>query len=148
MQALNGKLYGMTLLGGTDNKGTFFEYDPGTSTYANKTEFTGSNGSRPYYGKTIEIYLPVGVKEYDDFELTLSPNPCNGMFTLKGRTENSSTILTSIYDVQGRIIKREYLQVYGKDFSKTFTLSGYSKGLYTLQVISGDNIISKKIIVE
>ena len=54
VQASNGKLYGMTNLGGTGNKGVLFEYDPASSTYTKKVDFTGTtNGSNPY-GSLIE----------------------------------------------------------------------------------------------
>lgn len=54
MQASNGKLYGMTNLGGTSNKGVLFEYDPFTSAYTKKVDFSGTaNGSNPY-GSLIE----------------------------------------------------------------------------------------------
>jgi len=49
MQAMNGKLYGMTNSGGINNIGILFEYDPATNTYTKKLDFAGaSNGSNPY----------------------------------------------------------------------------------------------------
>jgi uncharacterized repeat protein (TIGR03803 family) len=43
------KLYGMTSAGGTQGKGTLFEFDPGTSAFARKIDFAGStNGAMPY----------------------------------------------------------------------------------------------------
>ena len=49
MQAGNGKLYGMTSLGGTNGYGVLFEWDPITNTYAKKLDFNGDdNGSLPY----------------------------------------------------------------------------------------------------
>jgi len=48
IQASNGKLYGMTIQGGVNDKGILFEYDPITSTYIKKLEFSGTiNGSYP-----------------------------------------------------------------------------------------------------
>ena len=48
LQAANGKLYGMTKEGGTNNIGVLFEYDPATNTYSKKLDFYGMNGSHPY----------------------------------------------------------------------------------------------------
>ncbi len=49
LQANDGKLYGMTSTGGTNNMGTLFQYDPATSIYTKKLDFTGTtNGSNPY----------------------------------------------------------------------------------------------------
>lgn len=48
-QASNGKLYGMTNLGGINNMGVLFEYDISTSTFTKKIDFMGvTNGSNPF----------------------------------------------------------------------------------------------------
>jgi uncharacterized repeat protein (TIGR03803 family) len=52
-QASNGKIYGMTSEGGTNNLGVIFEYDPSTNVYTKKIDFNGTNGSMPY-GSLIE----------------------------------------------------------------------------------------------
>lgn len=47
-RANNGKFYGMTPLGGVNNLGVLFEYDPVTHTFSKKIDFAGStNGSKP-----------------------------------------------------------------------------------------------------
>ncbi len=46
-QASNGKMYGMTLLGGSANIGTLFSFDPVTNTCVKIVDFIGSNGSYP-----------------------------------------------------------------------------------------------------
>jgi len=48
IQAGNGKLYGLTQAGGTDNGGVLFEYDILTNTYTKKVDFTNANGSSPF----------------------------------------------------------------------------------------------------
>ncbi len=45
--ASNGKFYGMTPRGGTNNMGVIFEYDRKEKLYINKIEFDGTNGSYP-----------------------------------------------------------------------------------------------------
>lgn len=48
IQGTDGKLYGLTREGGTNNYGTIFQYDPATNTYIKKIDFMGaSNGSMP-----------------------------------------------------------------------------------------------------
>jgi uncharacterized repeat protein (TIGR03803 family) len=48
VQASNGKFYGMTLIGGTNNKGVLFQYDPVTNSYVKKFDFNGLDGYYPY----------------------------------------------------------------------------------------------------
>lgn len=47
LQASNGKLYGMTNLGGLYGMGVIFEYDTLTSAYTRKLDFNGTNGANP-----------------------------------------------------------------------------------------------------
>lgn len=47
IQLSSGKMYGVTSYGGTENKGTLFEYDPATNIYTKKADFNGTNGYRP-----------------------------------------------------------------------------------------------------
>ncbi len=54
MQASDGKLYGMTLYGGTNNCGVLFEYDPATNTYTKKLDFDGDNTGRNPQGSLIQ----------------------------------------------------------------------------------------------
>lgn len=43
----NGKFYGMTSLGGSNNKGVIFSYDSATSIYTKMFDFTQTNGEAP-----------------------------------------------------------------------------------------------------
>jgi uncharacterized repeat protein (TIGR03803 family) len=83
--ASNGKLYGMTSLGGVYNKGVIFEYDISSNLYVKKLDFNGTNGSTPYgslmeasngklYGMTKNggINLNGNIFEYD-----YNTNICN-----------------------------------------------------------------------
>lgn len=47
MQASNGKLYGMALLGGNSYTGTLFSFDPSTNTYLKLSDFVESTGTYP-----------------------------------------------------------------------------------------------------
>lgn len=48
IQATNGKLYGLSYYGGTNGKGTLFQYDYTTNSLTKKVDFTGTtNGSYP-----------------------------------------------------------------------------------------------------
>ncbi|HEX7412433.1 MAG TPA: choice-of-anchor tandem repeat GloVer-containing protein [Bacteroidia bacterium] len=48
MQANDGMMYGMTIIGGTSDKGVIFQYNPATSTYTKKFDFAGTNGQGPH----------------------------------------------------------------------------------------------------
>ncbi|UMB53728.1 thrombospondin type 3 repeat-containing protein [Lutibacter sp. A64] len=47
IQALNGKLYGLTRSGGAYNKGVLFEFNPANGVFMKKVDFNGGNGNWP-----------------------------------------------------------------------------------------------------
>ena len=48
MQASDGKLYGMTVSGGSGSCGVVFSFDPVSSTYTKLKDFDNTNGANPY----------------------------------------------------------------------------------------------------
>ncbi len=48
MQASNGKLFGMTGYGGSNNAGVIFEFTPSTGIYSKKIDLVTSTGAKPY----------------------------------------------------------------------------------------------------
>ncbi len=62
MQASDGKLYGMTSLGGYNNYGVAFSYDITTSTYTKLNDFTGNNGGDPQYTSFTELPTSSGIQ--------------------------------------------------------------------------------------
>ena len=49
-QASDGKLYGSTSDGGSNDYGVIFSFDPITSTYTKLIDYDGTNGANPYLG--------------------------------------------------------------------------------------------------
>src|ERR1051325_4773037 len=47
IQASNGKFFCMTNAGGYNNRGILYEYDPASSAYSKKVDFSGPNGAEP-----------------------------------------------------------------------------------------------------
>lgn len=49
-----GNIYGVTILGGANDLGTVFRFNPATSTMTTLASFNGTNGSVPFAGLTID----------------------------------------------------------------------------------------------
>jgi uncharacterized repeat protein (TIGR03803 family) len=60
VQATNGKLYGVTVYGGTEDDGVLFEFDPATGIHTEKYHFTGTGGAEPtgslIQGSNLKLY--------------------------------------------------------------------------------------------
>ena len=122
-------------------------------------EFYSFNGSQhslyPYRGVvTIDVSnfldsiicssITTGIHEelQASTSFTVYPNPGNGIFNIE--LKNGGTTEIKIYDMLGKEIA-----VWKTTEEKfTFDMSNYSKGMYLLQVSSGEQSESKKLIIE
>ena len=75
-------------------------------------------------------------------KIAIFPNPSNGIFTLKFRTEETDDVELSVYDVLGRT-----LQTYNTINTNTISLTGIQKANRVLLIkitLNDDSIIYKK----
>ncbi|HOY30435.1 MAG TPA: SBBP repeat-containing protein, partial [Bacteroidales bacterium] len=94
--------------------------------------------------------LPVSINEQTEIvdNLSVYPNPTDGLFNLLINTKSSTDLLLEIYNVTGScIFKQNFKNSFGNQ-TMTIDLSSFSKGLYLLQLKSDDNVICKKIIIQ
>lgn len=81
--------------------------------------------------------------------LDLFPNPNDGKFTLRFRTEESSKpVHVRISDMTGKTILERKLKVEAGEYSESFDLSAFPKGAYLLQLDQQGKTTSKKIILQ
>jgi uncharacterized repeat protein (TIGR03803 family) len=103
----NGKIYGLTQVGGNQNNGVLFEYNLSTDTLIKKLDFIGSNGKRPF-GSLTPFCLP----SFDTMAVSacgqyVSPSK-KYTWTVSGNyldTISSFTSCDSIINIQLRILK-------------------------------------------
>ncbi len=125
-QASNGKMYGMTILGGTHNLGTLFEFDPSTNHLATVVSFDGINGADPYEEAQMTEYIclnpDVPVLSASSNTICIGNNPklyvsngllkgaanwewhkdsCNGSIIASGDSIIVSPTITTTYYVRG-----------------------------------------------
>ncbi|MDI9320567.1 MAG: T9SS type A sorting domain-containing protein [Phycisphaerales bacterium] len=89
--------------------------------------------------------LPTSIKNVEqDANLSIYPNPSNGVFQIKFANSNSSITTAKIIDLTGK----EIMEIDLKNISST-ELKIDTKGFYLLKLYSGnENITTQKIIVE
>jgi len=132
----------------TDNSGKIsFLMQPGDYNYTISAEgYKEANGNinlqNTDVDKTVTLSFNTGFGDLDTKEITIYPNPTNGMVMLKGTHVKDATI--SVYDLQG-----------AKLISKTadnnqieIDLSKYAEGAYIFQIESNQKVYKKLIIKE
>jgi len=81
-------------------------------------------------------------------EITVSPNPNNGVFDVVFKNDFIGNITISIFDIYG---KQLYLNSFNKN-SNTFDISIENKnlvaGIYNLKIVAGNNIFYQQIVVQ
>ncbi|MCD4834546.1 MAG: T9SS type A sorting domain-containing protein [Bacteroidales bacterium] len=160
-EAGNGKLYGMTSMGGTNNSGVIFEYNPNTNTYTIKKNFTGgTDGKNPHgsliqadNGKLYGMTSEGGINNYGViFEYDLTTDICIKKIDFNG-------IGTGRYP-QGSLMQADNGKLYGMTkeggannlgvifeydpgtgtYTKKFDFDGTNKGNYPYgNLIQADN---------
>ena len=136
----NGKLYGMTTIGGTSGLGVLFEYDPNSDVYTKKIDFDGiERGSKPYgslilatNGKLYGITREGGASNYG---VIFEFDPTSDMFT-------------KLYDFDGTNGKFSYGSLMqatnGKLYGMTYQGGTYNMGvLFEYDVVN--HVFTKKI---
>ena len=157
-------LYGTTIAGGTTDNGTIFKIKTDGTGFVKLLDFNYWNGSFPMspliiegsflYGTTYDggihgdgvIYkyaLPSAgiVETNNDSEITVYPNPGNGIFTIIANNVKKSQI--EVFNIIG---EKVYYSPINSEKSEC-DLSTQTKGIYFMKVISENKTISYKKIV-
>lgn len=144
-----------TLIHTVNTADTFLTINLAPGNYSFKVKATCKNGNTvtsslfPFIVK--EVFIRDNPSPFDPGknsisadtnEVTLYPNPNNGKFIINLSSVKTDKIV--IYDMLGRIIK-EVKVLKGTD-KVDIDLSGYPKGIYSVNILSGDQVISKKMI--
>ncbi|MDB5227412.1 MAG: C-terminal target protein [Bacteroidota bacterium] len=95
----------------------------------------------------ILILTPVAQIKSTKENLSIYPNPNNGLFTVKFEDHHAGNIQLQLIDLTGKIILLESKQ--HRDISEfTIDASTLSKGMYWLKIFDGINTVSKAVVVQ
>ena len=94
--------------------------------------------------------VSVGLDEIynNPIEIEIYPNPNDGIFTLELKNTMESDIDVEIFDVVGKNIHSESINMNNVNKATEIDLSNLSTGVYTVVVLSKNSKISKKLIIE
>ncbi len=125
----------------------------GDVTFYGAFNFSNNNGSTSgdvIHTSTLTIpeAFGVGIAEINDKRrFDLYPNPVSSAMQVRYYLPRTSDVSISLYDLSGKrlaILKQE-TQPEG-NYHSSFTLSGYSKGAYIVELKTGDQSFAQKLI--
>ncbi len=95
------------------------------------------------------IGIPTGIDEIKPLShLLIYPNPSEGIFTIEIQSSKKEDIILKIVNILGQTVEEHILNdLYGKRVLKS-DLSKLDKGIYIINLYQGDNVISRKVMVQ
>lgn len=120
---------------------------PGITTGFESLDDAGFGGFqfllRANFGQTYSWASVDETTGVTDFKLM--PNPTTGLVTVVF-TNNSPDTRISVLDATGKLVKDEFLYN-NSTVNHTVDLSHFANGVYTIRVVSGNDIINRKVIL-
>tara|TARA_B110000495_G_scaffold194532_1_gene201002 strand:+ start:1 stop:1290 length:1290 start_codon:yes stop_codon:yes gene_type:complete len=80
--------------------------------------------------------------------LDVYPNPSRDVFNLSFTSETKQTIEVRVVNLIGEIIFTENLEDFEGEYTHSFNLEEYSKGIYLLELDTDNGIVNKKLILQ
>jgi hypothetical protein len=78
----------------------------------------------------------------------LFPNPSVGTFKLQFNIQSTNAVEVNVFDLAGRTIYNQNYSDVAGFFDEEISLGNISKGIYLLRVMNGEQVVTKKIVVE
>ncbi len=101
-------------------------------------------GSCTYYSNN---QLFTSIADLGLRKLSIAPNPSNGLFTLSFETEKAENISFKIFDALGRVVQENAVVKIEGVYTHQINLINAVKGVYMLQINSGSNSSSLRLVV-
>lgn len=123
-----------------------------TSDYYNCMIFGSSNfpdsAKRPALTLCFQSPLSNNSNDLSDDRIMLFPNPAQTDLHLILNSSYMGKLTINIINLMGQVIYQENIEKSASSFDTNFNVSGYSKGLYLIQVISPTQIFNKRFCVK
>lgn len=135
----NGKLYGVTAAGGVYDKGVIFEYDPTTSVYTRKFDFSDNTGALPTgsltYASNGKLYGMTNASGPLGYGTLFEYDPATNVFTKK-----IDFTYANGYRANGSLIQASNGNLYG-----VTSQGGSSGGGVLFEYNPVTNVLTKKV---
>ncbi len=108
------------------------------------TPYNDGNGTSSGHVKVYQNTTTLGLSNLSKHEISLSPNPTNGIVNLK--LVNTGIHQVFIYDITGKIIYKNQLLTINNQFQ--IDLSHFKKGVYFIKIKENNKVFVSKVIKE
>jgi hypothetical protein len=131
-----------------DNKYWFDPTDVSVGDHQIVYTYTDANGCENFAEDMIYVGECLGINEVlEGLQVEIYPNPSNGSFTVKLKSDNSESMNLKILNNLGKIIYEEVNIKIDQIFMREIDLTGYAEGLYFINLSSNKTVYVEKIII-
>jgi len=81
-------------------------------------------------------------------DLSFYPNPSDGKFEVNFNLSNKGNTTVRIVDLAGKMVFQEELGNFSGNYTKQIDISDKGKGVYLLQIVQDEKMMTKKILVQ
>lgn len=90
-----------------------------------------------------------GIEENStSMDVTVSPNPTDGLLNVVVKNSNSNQLLIRVMDILGNEVFSATDNNQSTDHNKQINLEGLTNGIYTIQLSVGRDVVTRKLIVQ
>lgn len=143
----------------TASQGTAYQWFKGTDSIQNATEQVYISSETGVYsvavvkdgclGFSISDVITSNLSPLEE-SLKIFPNPVNkqGSLTISFINEYIGRYEVSLYNLSGALLKRIELSKNGNEETTELSIGGLAKGLYLINIHTGESITQRKIVIE
>ncbi|MGE0090323.1 MAG: T9SS type A sorting domain-containing protein [Bacteroidales bacterium] len=107
-----------------------------------------TEGCGPITSEVLTISFPEGINNIDlNNKIKIYPNPTSSSITVEIENIQTDSYTISIFDITGKQVYSEKVKNEGL-IKKELDLSGYSKGIYSVNITFANKIWSQKIVLQ
>lgn len=93
--------------------------------------------------------IATGIENFSTFQnISVFPNPNNGIFTVKMETESSQSVKLNLFNSLGQLVTKRDMETTTKLTQTDFDLSANAKGIYYIQILLEEQYYYLKVLVE
>jgi hypothetical protein len=115
-------------------------------------EITGKNGEKIWvYKRKLPASAEITKRKGEGLgvgRLKVYPNPSDGKISVSFKAASKGDVKISITDSNGKEVYTESLKNFEGEYFQQVDITGKGKGSYYIKITSGDDAITKKILVE
>jgi hypothetical protein len=132
-----------------DNKYWFNPALVNTGDHQINFTYVDVNGCQNFADDVIYVGECLGINEVlGGLQIEIFPNPSNGSFNVKLKSDNNESLNLKILNNLGRIVFEEKNIVINQIFVREIDLTEYSEGLYLINLYSNNTSYLRKIIIK